>query len=85
MFKEIISGRINGLLNHREFLVDDETDLASLPTNCAAGSKAHVVNQRVVYILNTQGEWKIYLDYTHGGNAQVMEVEDDDNGNVSII
>lgn len=77
MFKEIISGRINGLVNHRVFLVDDETDLASLPTNCAAGSKAHVVNQRKVYILNTQGEWKVYVDYTQGGNTYGIEDEDD--------
>ena len=85
MFKEIISGRTNGLLDHREYLVDDEADLINLPTKCAPGSKAHVVNQRKVYILNTQGEWKVHVDYTQGGNAYVMEVEDDDSGNVRII
>lgn len=68
LFMEIISGRIKGLKDHREFLVDDEADIKNLPTKCAPGSKAHVVNQRRVYILNTQGEWKVYIDYNPNGS-----------------
>lgn len=46
------------------YVMDSETDVADLPTNCGAGSQAFCAESddgsgmgRVVYILNTDGEW----------------------------
>lgn len=43
--------------NMAEFLCDYESDVASLPTSCGPGSKAKVVENGNLYILNTQQQW----------------------------
>lgn len=43
---------------HQEFVCDDDSDIQTLPTNCAAGSSAFVIATSKKYMLNTQKEWK---------------------------
>lgn len=43
---------------HREFVCDYESDVADLPTNCAAGSVAVVIEPFSVYMINSFGEWR---------------------------
>lgn len=89
MYTEITSGKYNGLSNYREFLIDDESDLINLPTSssygfsdgklvqpCAVGSKAHVINQRKVYILNNKNEWKVLIDYTFRTESLAPDASD---------
>lgn len=43
----------------REFVCDYESDVADLPTNCAAGSTAFVIENSAARMLNGAGEWKV--------------------------
>ena len=43
--------------SYYEFLCDEETDLQNLPTDCAPGSIAFVVNGALVYMLNNKKQW----------------------------
>ena len=40
----------------KEFVCDNDTDIASLP-KCACGSTAVVISSGKVYMVNTQGAW----------------------------
>lgn len=42
-----------------EYIVDTETDIASLP-ECAVGSSALVVASATVYMVNASGEWAVF-------------------------
>ena len=44
---------------HREFVCDYESDVADLPTDCAAGSTAFVIENGSARMLNSAGEWKV--------------------------
>lgn len=44
--------------DYREFICDDESDVANLPTDCAAGSSAMVIEPFSLYIINSRGEWR---------------------------
>lgn len=57
----------------KEFVVDFESDVATLPTNCEPGSKALVIETSQYYMLNHNKQWvKVYL--TSGNSGEVKEV-----------
>lgn len=39
------------------FYLDFDSDVASLPTNCAVGSTAYVIQNSTCYIMNSNKEW----------------------------
>lgn len=41
----------------REFVCDTDQDIATLPTDCAPGSTAIVIENGSVYMMNSKGEW----------------------------
>jgi hypothetical protein len=43
--------------NMAEFLCDYQSDVADLPTDCGVGSKAFVIENSNVYILNGSKIW----------------------------
>lgn len=43
--------------NYMEFACDEDSDISKLPTDCAVGSIAFVINGAKVYMLNNQSEW----------------------------
>ena len=68
--------------NYKEFVCDTLEDMYAIKVSkIASGSKALILEGNKIYILSNSKEWKEW----NTGNAQVMEVEDDDNGNVRII
>lgn len=42
----------------KEFVLDSWEDFGSLPTNCAPGSRAFIIQTGKVYILNSQRKWR---------------------------
>lgn len=42
---------------HKEFIVDFTSDVSSLPTDCAVGSTAFVIETSQYYMLNNQKMW----------------------------
>lgn len=45
--------------NYKEYFLDIESDLASVPTiDACPGSIAYVINSGKLFILNTNKEWK---------------------------
>lgn len=99
MYTRVVYGRRNGAYNYSEFVIDTEADLVNLPTTkqdgvtegqrynpCSVGSKAYVADFRKSYILNNNDEWKVFINYAYqGGSGASFEVEDDGDGNVSIV
>lgn len=101
MITRVTYGRHNGAYNYCVFVVDEESDLESLPTSvtkgtsngvtydyCSVGSKAIVVNLRKLYMLNNANQWKMVINYAAGGGGGgtgEIQVEDDGDGNVSIL
>ena len=54
----------------KKFVVDFETDIAELPTNCTPGSSAFVIENSSAYMLNNNRKWvKINLDTGNGGSS----------------
>lgn len=47
-----------GADSYYEFICDSVDDIASLPTDCAPGSVAFVIEGSVCYMLNNQKTWK---------------------------
>lgn len=47
-----------GADDYYEFVCDSKNDIVDLPTNCAAGSVAFVIEGSTCYMLNNQHEWK---------------------------
>lgn len=41
----------------KEFLIDSDSDVSSLPTDCIAGSVAYTANLSSVYILSNLKVW----------------------------
>lgn len=60
MAVKMIDQNYNAVLDsyEREWLVDTEADVATLP-ECCAGSTALVVETGVVYVVNASGEWVV--------------------------
>lgn len=44
--------------SYYEFVCDSVDDINALPTDCAPGSVAFVIEGSVCYMLNNQTEWK---------------------------
>lgn len=45
--------------NYKEYFLDTESDLASVPTmDACPGSVAFIINSGKLFILNTNKEWK---------------------------
>lgn len=74
MYSRLCYGKRDYPFNYCEFICDSISDLADLPTNedmgtgrdkakCAIGSKAHVLQNKKMYILNNSNEWVEYVDY----------------------
>jgi hypothetical protein len=56
--------------NMAEFLCDYQSDVADLPTDCGVGSKATVIENSNVYILNGAKLWILQSSgNTSGGNS----------------
>lgn len=47
-----------GADDYYEFVCDSVDDINALPTDCAPGSVAFVIEGSVCYMLNNQTEWK---------------------------
>lgn len=43
--------------NYMEFACDEDSDISKLPTDCAVGSIAFVIEGAKVYMLNNSREW----------------------------
>lgn len=94
-YKQLYGGLRNGVYNYKLFVCDTEDDLDLLPTTtqrtedkdvCSAGSEAIVIAGRKRYMLNTEDEWCVMVNYASpGGGTATVEVEDDGHGNVSIL
>ena len=46
-----------GADNYYEFICDEVSDIANLPTECAPGSIAYVIGNSACYMLNNQKKW----------------------------
>lgn len=55
--------------NAADFLCDYESDVANLPTNRGAGSKAYVIENGNRYILNNQHQWVLQPASSSGGSG----------------
>lgn len=55
--------------NMAEFLCDFETDVANLPTHRGVGSRAKVIENGNVYILNSQKQWTLQPKESGGGDV----------------
>lgn len=63
------------IYNLSRFLVDTASDMKSLPTDCAPGSKAIVAENGSVFLLNNNHEWKKQT-FNGGGDSQNDIVEE---------
>lgn len=61
------------IYNLSRFLVDTASDIKSLPTDCAPGSKAIVAENGSIFLLNNNHEWKKQT-FNGGGSS-----DEDDN------
>ena len=62
--------------NMAEFLCDFETDVANLPTHRGAGSRAKVIENGNVYVLNGQKQWILQPKESSGGSGDLPEEGD---------
>lgn len=44
-------------MKYLELLLDDESDIPALPTDCAIGSLAIIASTKRVLVFNSKGEW----------------------------
>lgn len=61
----------------KDFIVDFESDVPTLPTDCPVGSVAFVIEKSQYYMLNHAQNWvKVNLNNggTGGGSGDVQEV-----------
>ena len=86
MIERIRYGGVSNPYNYSEFTCDTAADIADLPTNkdigkyknldtCSIGSKATVISDRTMYILNGDNQWVLLKDYraTGGGNSILID------------
>lgn len=98
-YTRIKYGIANGPYNYSVFILDDESDMANLPTNsapgildgrkvgiCSPGSKAVIVSTNEEYMMNNSGEWTYMGQHTGSGSSSgyCFSVDDDGDGNVTI-
>lgn len=84
MIERIRYGGVSNPYNYSEFTCDTAADIADLPTNkdigkyknldtCSIGSKATVISDRTMYILNGDNQWILLKDYkTTGGGSSIL-------------
>lgn len=65
----------SGNLRHgqKEYLLDTELDVDSLPTDCEPGSKAFVIETSQTYMLNNQHEWKLISTNSGSGGGSLPQ------------
>lgn len=81
MVTRIVYGSQNGPYNYSKFIIDNEEDIAMLPTSvknglsgdhvlrpCSIGSTAIITNERKKYILNNQNQWTLLENYAVSAN-----------------
>lgn len=51
---------------YQEFICDYLSDIADLPTNCAAGSAAYVLEDWSIWVIDSQGVWHNSDDEAEG-------------------
>lgn len=86
MIERIRYGGVSNPYNYSEFTCDTAADIADLPTNkdigkyknldtCSIGSKATVISDRTMYILNGNNQWVLLKDYkaTGGGSSILID------------
>ena len=86
MIERIRYGGVSNPYNYSEFTCDTAVDIADLPTNkdvgkyknldtCSIGSKATVISDRTMYILNGDNQWVLLKDYkaTGGGSSILID------------
>ena len=86
MIERIRYGGVSNPYNYSEFTCDTAADIADLPTNkdigkyknldtCSIGSKATVISDRTMYILNGDNQWILLKDYkaTGGGSSILID------------
>ena len=86
MIERIRYGGVSNPYNYSEFTCDTAADIADLPTNkdigkyknldtCSIGSKATVISDRTMYILNGDSQWVLLKDYkaTGGGSSILID------------
>ncbi|HAU88345.1 MAG TPA: hypothetical protein DCW90_23580 [Lachnospiraceae bacterium] len=86
MIERIRYGGVSNPYNYSEFTCDTAADIADLPTNkdvgkyknldtCSVGSKATVISDRTMYILNGDNQWVLLKDYkaTGGGSSILID------------
>lgn len=86
MIERIRYGGVSNPYNYSEFTCDTAADIADLPTNkdigkyknldtCSIGSKATVISDRTMYILNGDNQWVLLKDYkaTGGGSSILID------------
>lgn len=55
--------------NTKKFIVDFASDVATLPTDCAPGSTAFVIENSSHYMLNNYKQWVKVILNTGGGTS----------------
>ena len=86
MIERIRYGGVSNPYNYSEFTCDTAADIADLPTNkdigkyknldtCSIGSRATVISDRTMYILNGDNQWVLLKDYkaTGGGSSILID------------
>ena len=86
LIERIRYGGVSNPYNYSEFTCDTAADIADLPTNkdigkyknldtCSIGSKATVISDRTMYILNGNNQWVLLKDYkaTGGGSSILID------------
>ena len=53
----------------QKYIVDYSSDIGSLPTHCATGSTAFVIDTSATYMMNSQKEWKLIKIGGSGGGS----------------
>lgn len=62
---------INGktLYGIYDFVCDFEEDYKKLPTNCAVGSRAFIIENNKIYMINSKKEWKEVKRLNNGDSS----------------
>ena len=72
----------------KEYVVDTEADIASVPTDAPAGSKCFVIENSVTYMLNHKKQWKkVNLSTgssSGGGGGSSSDQDEYDGGEPSL-
>ena len=66
----VLANRKKIAYGQKDFILDFETDITELPTDCEVGSTAFVIESSKTYMLNHQKHWvKVNLSSGSGGGT----------------